>query len=203
MSENDQFCTGISCIAARVAPLRARRIINKTTTTKKAQAVLTAERVIIVCLLSASPRVFIARMVPVAEVIPGMIETRTPAKDPVIIDKIPDFFVVASSEGFTIFCFGIFGFVISDVSRVGKPNKPDNAGNNTGESSPIGDETGRSSATNPNMPERMKRNSAKIMPRIAGKIPVVPKSVILPFSVAIIRMVIARRTKNIISCRVS
>ena len=74
-------------IAARVAPLLDLRIINITTTTKKAHAVLTADNVTIVCLLLDSPLTFIARTVPVAEVIPGMIETKIPPKLPVITDR--------------------------------------------------------------------------------------------------------------------
>ena len=158
----------MSCIAASVAPLLARRMIKRTTTTKNAQAVFTAESVIIVCRLSASPRVFIARMVPVAEVIPGMIDTRTPAADPVMIESIPDFFVVLSSFGSTMFCFGMFGFVRREVNKVGNPKRPESAGKSTGESKPIGDETGISNAMSPNIPERRNRNVAKIMPKIDG-----------------------------------
>ena len=158
----------MSCIAASVAPLLARRMIKRTTTTKNAQAVFTAESVIIVCRLSASPRVFIARMVPVAEVIPGMIDTRTPAADPVMIESIPDFFVVLSSFGSTMFCFGMFGFVRREVNKVGNPKRPESAGKSTGESKPIGDETGISNAMSPNIPERTKRNVAKSIPNIEG-----------------------------------
>lgn len=67
---------------ARVAPLLDLRMMNNTMTTKNAHAVFTAESVIIVCLLSDSPRKVMERIVPVAEVIPGMMDTRMPAPDP-------------------------------------------------------------------------------------------------------------------------
>ena len=117
---------------------------NITTTTKKAQAVLTAESVTIVCLLLDSPRAFIARTVPVADVIPGIIDTRIPPKLPVITDKEQDFFVDSSRTGSLIVCVGIAGFVIRDVIKVGVPKRPESAGNNTGDESPIGDSTGTS-----------------------------------------------------------
>jgi len=161
--------TEISSFAASVAPLRDLRIINKTTTTKKAQAVLTAESVTIVCLLSDSPLAFIARIVPVALVIPGIIETRTPPKLPVIIDKMEDFLVLLSKRGSSIICFGITGFVIRDSKRVGVPNKPARAGNKTGEDKPIGESTGTPKIIIPKIPDKKKTNKANIIPEIDGK----------------------------------
>lgn len=80
-------------ITASVAPLLDRNIMKRTATTKNAHAVLTAERVTMVCLEFDSPLAFIARIVPVAEVIPGMIDTNSPANDPVIIERVLFFFV--------------------------------------------------------------------------------------------------------------
>ena len=79
--------TVMSSMIASVAPLLDRCMIKRTMTTKKAQAVLTADSVIMVCLLSDSPRKVMERMVPVAEVIPGMMETRIPAPDPEKMDR--------------------------------------------------------------------------------------------------------------------
>ena len=194
--------TAINSLAARVAPLLALRMIKSTTTTKKAQAVLTAERVIIVCLLSDSPRAFMARIVPVAEVMPGMMDTRTPARLPVTIDKTDDFLVFLSSRGFSIICSGITGFVISEVKRVGVPKSPASAGNKTGDDNPIGESRGKSSITMPKIPERKNTNVANNIPTIEGVMPFVPKSSILPFSVAIISIEIAINTHSMISRRV-
>lgn len=147
-----------------------------------------------VCRLSDSPRTFIARMVPTADVIPGMMDTRIPAAEPVVIDRIDAFFSLWELFDSSRVCLGILGFVAKDVRSVGSPNKPESAGKRTGESSPIGEPTGRSKAINPNIPERKKRNVANIIPRMAGVIPLSVMSLIFPFSVAAIRMVIAMRT---------
>lgn len=133
--------TAISCFTASVAPLLDRRIMKSTTTTKKAQAVFTAESVMMVCRLSDSPRAVIARMVPVADVMPGIIETRMPPKLPVITDRIEDFFVLVSRTGIVRSCLGIVGLVKSEVRSVGVPKRPARAGNNTGEESPMGEST--------------------------------------------------------------
>ena len=101
--------TVISSLTAIAAPLLGLSIINNTAVTKNAQAVLTAERVTIVCLLSASPLAVIARTVPVADVIPGTIETKIPARLPVIVDNIV--FPFSLIIGFSIICLGIFGLV--------------------------------------------------------------------------------------------
>ena len=77
----------ISSMMARVAPLLDRWMIKSTMTTKKAQAVLTAESVMMVCLLSDSPLNVMERIVPVAEVIPGIMETRIPAPEPEKIER--------------------------------------------------------------------------------------------------------------------
>ena len=84
--------TEISSLTASAAPLRGRSIINNTIMTEKELAVLTEESVTIVCSLPDPSRAFIARIVPVAEVIPGMIETRIPARLPVSIERTEDFF---------------------------------------------------------------------------------------------------------------
>lgn len=65
----------MSSFIASAAPLRGRRIINNTTITENADAVLTDESVTIVCSFPDPSRAFIARIVPVADVIPGMIDT--------------------------------------------------------------------------------------------------------------------------------
>jgi len=161
--------------------------------------VFTAERVTIVCLLSDSPRTFIASIVPTAEVMPGIIETRMPAAEPVVIERIEDFFSFCDRSDSVRFCSGIFGFVANDVRSVGSPKRPERAGKRTGESNPMGDCTGRSNARMPKIPERKKRNVAKIIPTIEGKSPLSVISFIFPFSVAIMRMVIAMRTKSMMS----
>ena len=89
--------------------------------------------------------------------------------------------------------------VASDVRRVGSPNRPDNAGKRIGESRPIGDSTLISRATSPKKPDKIKRNKAKPIPRKAGIFPFNPNSSILPFSVVIIRIDIAIRTKSMMS----
>ncbi len=123
------------------APLLALRIINRTTTTKNAQAVFTAESVTMVCLLSDSPLAFIASIVPVADVIPGIIETKIPPKLPVITDNTDAFLPFKSKVKLSVICFGIFGFVKRDVNSVGVPNNPARAGNKTGEGRPTGEST--------------------------------------------------------------
>ena len=189
----------MSSLAASVAPLLDLKMIKRTTTTKKAQAVFTAERVTIVCFLSDSPRTFIARTVPVADVIPGMIDTRTPAKLPVITDKIVYFLVFLSSLGSSMICSGITGFVINEVKSVGVPKRPAKAGNNTGDENPTGESNGISKITRPTTPDRMKTKMAKSIPKIEGARPFNPKSAILPFSVAIISIGIATKTHSMIS----
>ena len=195
--------TDISSLAANVAPLLDRMIIKRTTTTKKAQAVLTAERVTIVCLLSDSPRAFIARIVPVAEVIPGIIDTSIPPQLPVIIDKDDDFLVFLSKTGSSISCSGIKGLVNNEVSNVGIPKRPANAGNRTGDDIPIGESTGTSKIIMPKNPDRRKTKTANNMPKTEETAPPAPKILILAFSVPIIRIEIASKTQNMISRRVS
>jgi len=51
----------------------------------------------------------------VAEVIPGIIETRIPPRLPVMIDMIEDFLAFLSNVGDSIVCLGITGFVLKDV----------------------------------------------------------------------------------------
>jgi hypothetical protein len=143
-----------------------------------------------------------ARIVPVAEVIPGIIETRIPAKLPVTTDKIDAFFAFLSNLGCSILCFGIFGFVASEVKRVGVPNNPTRAGNKTGEGSPMGEFTEMLNVAKPKSPERKKRNAANKIPSIEGNLPRFPKISILPFSVIIISSEIAISTHSIISLKV-
>ena len=191
--------TVIKSATASVTPLRALRIMNRTATTKNAQAVFTAESVIIVCLLFDSALVVMAIIVPVAEVIPEIIETSIPAKLPVTTDKIEAFLDALSNLGCSILCFGIFGFVISEVKRVGVPKSPARAGNKTGEGSPMGEFRGTLDIDKPKSPERKKRNAANKIPSIEGNLPRFPKISILPFSVIIISNKIASSTHNIIS----
>ena len=193
----------ISSFAASVAPLLDLSIINKTTTTKKAQAVFTAESVTIVCFLFDSPRAFIARIVPVAEVIPGIIETRIPPRLPVITDNDDDFLVFLSNTGSSIVCFGITGLVIREVSNVGVPNRPASAGNKTGEESPIGELTGTLKIIIPKKPDKINTKIAKDMPTKDGAMPPFFNRSIRAFSVPIIRIEIASKTKNMIFLRVS
>ena len=75
-------------------------MINKTIITEKALAVFTEDKVTIVCSFPDPSRAFIARIVPVADVIPGMMETSTPAKVPVIIDSMEDLFSLAVRTNF-------------------------------------------------------------------------------------------------------
>lgn len=194
--------TEMSSFIASAAPLRGRRIINNTTITENADAVLTDESVTIVCSFPDPSRAFIARIVPVADVIPGMIDTSIPARLPVIIDKIEDFFSSAVSVSFSIFCSGITGFVINELRSVGIPNNPARAGNKTGASSPIGESREKSRITRPKMPERKNTNVANSIPETAGRIPLAPKSSILAFSVASMRIDIAMSIQTMISCRV-
>ena len=147
-----------------------------------------------VCLEFDSPLAFIAKIVPVAEVIPGIMETNNPAKDPVIMERMLSFFVFLSSFGSIMSCFGIVGFVANEVISVGSPNKPDSAGKRTGEFNPMGDSTVISSMIIPNIPERTNTNNAKPIPFIVGTYFFVDFSGIRAFSVPIIRMVMQRRT---------
>ena len=91
-------------------------------------------------------------------------------------------------------CFGIEGFVANEVSNVGSPNKPDNAGKSTGEFNPIGDSTVISKMIIPNIPERMNTKSANPMPVNVGRSFFLECSGIRAFSVPIIRIVMQRRT---------
>lgn len=192
----------IKSATAKVTPLRALRTINRTATTKKAQAVLTAESVIIVCLLFGSPLVLMARIVPVADVMPGIIETRMPAKLPVMTDKIDDLLAFLSNLGCSILCLGILGFVTSEVKRVGVPNNPARAGNKTGEDNPMGEYTEILDIAKPKNPERINRNAANKIPTMEGILPFFPKMSILPFSVIIISNEMAISTHSIISLKV-
>lgn len=102
-----------------------------------------------------------------------------------------------------IICFGIDGCVASEVNSVGSPNNPDNAGKRTGEFNPIGDSTVISSMMIPNSPERINTNNANPIPAKVGRNFLVDFSGIRAFSVPIIKIVIQRSTKNMISCNVS
>lgn len=159
-----------------------------------AHAVFTADKVTIVCLELDSPLAFIAKIVPVADVIPGIIETSSPANEPVIIDRIPPFFVLLSNFGSSIICFGMLGCVAREVSRVGRPNNPDSAGKRTGEFNPMGDSTAISKMMRPKIPERRKTNNANPIPFMVGSIFFVEFSGILAFSVPIIKIVIQIKT---------
>ena len=192
----------MSSFTASAAPLRGLRIINNTMMTENALAVLTEESVTIVCSFPDPSLAFMARIVPVADVIPGMIDTSIPARLPVIIDNIEDLFSSAVSVSFSIFCSGITGFVISELRSVGIPNSPASAGNNTGASSPIGESREKSRITRPKTPERKNTNVANNIPETAGRIPLAPKSSIFAFSVASIRIDIAISIQTMISCRV-
>jgi hypothetical protein len=141
--------------------------------------------------------------VPVAEVIPGMIDTRIPPKLPVVTERKQDFLVFVSREGSIIFCFGITGFVIREVIKVGVPKRPESAGNRTGDERPIGESTGTSKIKSPKKPERMKTNKAKSIPAIEEETPFFLKMSIFAFSVPIIRIEIAIKTNSIISLNVS
>jgi hypothetical protein len=173
--------------------------MNRTATTKNAQAVFTAESVMIVCLLFDSALVVMAIIVPVADVIPEIIETRIPAKLPVTIDRMDAFLAFLSNLGCSILCFGIFGFVNSEVKRVGVPNSPAKAGNKTGEGNPTGEFRETLDIDKPKSPERKKRDAANNIPTMDGILPCFPKISILPFSVIIISSKIAISTQNIIS----
>lgn len=181
-------------ITANVAPLRERNMMKRTATTKKAHAVFTAERVTMVCREFDSPRAFMASIVPVAEVIPGIIDTSNPASDPVIIDSELSFLSFLLNVGSLMSCFGMVGCVAKDVRRVGKPNKPDNAGKRTGESSPIGDSTLISRMIRPKTPDKMKINKANPIPANVGRYFFVDFSGIRAFSVPIMRIVMQKRT---------
>jgi len=135
-----------------------------------------------------------ARMVPVAEVMPGIMETSSPANDPVMIERVLSFFAFLSKVGSLMICFGIDGFVARDVSNVGRPNNPDNAGKRTGEFNPIGDSTVISRIIIPKIPERMKTNRANPIPVNVGSNFFVEFSGIRAFSVPIIKIVMQRRT---------
>ena len=181
-------------ITANVAPLRERNMMKRTATTKKAHAVFTAESVTIVCREFDSPRAFIASIVPVAEVIPGIIDTSSPASDPVNIESELSFLSFLLKVGCLISCFGIVGCVANEVRRVGKPNKPDKAGKRTGESSPMGDSTVISRMIRPKTPDKIKMNKANPMPANVGRYFFVDFSGMRAFSVPIMRIVMQKRT---------
>lgn len=193
--------TMISSLTAIAAPLLGLRIINKTAVTKNAQAVLTADNVINVCFLSVSPLAVMAITVPVAEVIPGMIETSIPARLPVIIEiNVLAFSLIT---GFSTICSGILGLVIYECIRVGIPNNPANVGNRIGAGKPIGEHTLILFKIMPNTPDNMKTKAAMSNPKILFILVFLTLNrSIFAFSVVIIIIEIAIKTHGIILLRI-
>ena len=92
---------------------------------------------------------------------------------------------------------------LREVKRVGVPKSPASAGNKTGDDNPIGESTYISKTIMPKIPDNIKTNKAKNIPKIEGKTPLLSNNSILLFSVPIIRIDIAIKTNNMISCKVS
>jgi len=150
--------------------------------------VLTADNVIMVCSSLDLPLVFIAMIVPVDDVTPGIIDTIKPAIVPVKTDMTDDvLYGFLMLTGFIV-CSGITGLVSSDTMMVGAPNKPVRIGSSVFDGRLKGEYAGSESAIRPYTPDRMNKPAADSIPSIEGRIPDTPGKYILPFSVVIISM---------------
>ena len=128
-----------------------------------------------------------------------MMDTITPARLPVIMERNDNFFSMAFRRRGCIFCSGMIDLLRSDCNSVGAPNSPANAGNKMEVGKPIGEEIGTVRIIIPKMPERKKTKQANNIPRSDEKEHCCITPDICAFSVAIIRMTIAIRTQTIAS----